>query len=193
MQKRTAINCLIIITLIFSLSGCRERVLPKPWGYFRIDLPPKAYKLYDTACPYIFEYPVYGRISNDVGQISEPCWLNIEFPQFKATIHVSYKRINNNLESVLKESYDFTYAHSIKADAITEQPWQNAENKVYGILYDIKGNTASSIQFFVTDSIRNFLRGALYFNAEPDADSLAPVIDFFRKDIVHMVETIKWK
>jgi len=167
--------------------------LPKPLGYFRIDLPPNAYKLYDTACPYIFEYPVYGRISNDVGQISEPCWLNIEFPQFKATIHVSYKRINNNLESVLKESYDFTYAHSIKADAITEQPWQNAENKVYGILYDIKGNTASSIQFFVTDSIRNFLRGALYFNAEPDADSLAPVIDFFRKDIVHMVETIKWK
>lgn len=193
MQKRRAIKYLIIITLIILLSGCRERAVPKPWGYFRIDMPEKSYRLYDTACPFVFEYPVYGRISNDVGQISEPCWFNIEFPGYKAIIHVSYKRINNNLESILKESYDFTYAHSIKADAITEQPWQNAGNKVYGILYDIKGNTASSIQFFVTDSSRNFLRGALYFTAEPDADSLAPVIEFFRKDIVHMVETFKWK
>lgn len=98
-----------------------------------------------------------------------------------------------NLESILKEAYDYAYSHSIKADAITEQPWQNREKKVYGILYEIKGNTASSIQFFLTDSTKNFLRGALYFSAEPNADSLAPVIQFFREDIIHMVETFKWK
>jgi gliding motility-associated lipoprotein GldD len=117
----------------------------------------------------------------------------MEFPRFRAKIHFSYKPVNKNLEAILKETYDYAYSHSIKADAITELPWQHRENKVYGILYDIKGNTASSIQFFVTDSTKNFLRGALYFSAEPQADSLAPVIEFFREDIIHMIETFKWK
>jgi gliding motility-associated lipoprotein GldD len=173
--------------------GCRESSVPKPRGYFRIDLPSKEYRSYDTICPFIFEYPVYGKISYEVGKNSEPCWFNLEFPKYKAVIHFSYKHIDKNLETILKETYDYAYSHSIKADAITEQPWQNQDNKVYGILYDIKGNTASSIQFFLTDSIKNFLRGALYFTAEPNSDSLAPVIQFFRKDIIHMVETFKWK
>jgi gliding motility-associated lipoprotein GldD len=193
MQINRELKYLIILTLLFNFNSCRESVVPKPKGYFRIDLPAKSYRLYDTLCPFIFEYPVYGQISYNVGKISEPCWFNIEFPNYKAKIHVSYKNINHNLESILKESYDLAYSHSIKADAINEQPWQNAEDKVYGILYDIKGNTASSIQFFVTDSTKNFLRGALYFSAPPDEDSLAPVIQFFREDIVHLVETFKWK
>jgi gliding motility-associated lipoprotein GldD len=186
-------NYLIIFILICSLTCCRNSVVPKPEGYFRIDLPGKSYRLYDTLCPFTFEYPVYGKISYDVGKISEPCWFNIEFPQYKAKIHISYKVISNNLESILKESNDFAYSHSIKADAINEQPWQNVNKKVFGILYDIKGNTASSVQFFVTDSTKHFLRGALYFTAQPDEDSLAPVIQFFREDIVHLVETFKWK
>ena len=181
---------LIIAILPFS---CRERAVPKPRGYFRIDLPVKEYRTYDTICPFVFEYPVYGHISYDVGKTTEPCWFNLEFPQFKAIIHFSYKSVNKNLGILLKETYDYAYSHSIKADAITEQPWQNKESKVYGILYDIKGNTASSIQFFLTDSTKNFIRGALYFYAEPRADSLAPVIKFFREDILHLVETFKWK
>lgn len=193
MQISGKLKYLIISTLICSFTSCRDSVAPKPKGYFRIDLPDKNYRLYDTLCPFIFEYPVYGLISYDVGKISEPCWFNIEFPHYKAKIYVSYKNINNNLESILKESNDFAYSHLVKADAISEQPWQNAVSKVYGILYDIKGNTASSIQFFVTDSTKHFLRGALYFSAQPNEDSLAPVIQFFREDIVHLVETFKWK
>lgn len=178
---------------LFIFAGCRESVVPKPRGHFRIDLPEKAYRIYDTVCPFIFEYPVYGRISFDVGKVAEPCWFNIEFPKHKATIHVSYKNIDNNLPALLDESHEFAYSHSVKADAITEKPWFNPDNGVYGILYDIKGNTASAVQFFVTDSIKNFLRGALYFSVQPDEDSLAPVIDYFREDVVHMVETLKWK
>ena len=193
MQIRQKYKYLIILTLIFSLTCCRESKVPKPRGFFRIDLPAKNYRLYDTVCPFIFEYPSYGRISYDVGKISEPCWLNIEFPNFRSKIHISYKNINNNLESILKESYNLVYSHSIKADAITEQPWLNDEKKVYGILYDIKGNAASSLQFFLTDSSRHFLRGALYFSTQPNEDSLAPVIQFFRDDIVHLVETFRWK
>jgi gliding motility-associated lipoprotein GldD len=183
---------LLLVALCF-LYSCRETAVPKPKGYFRIDFPPKEYRLFESSCPFVFEYPVYGNISYNVGKNSEPCWFNLEFPLYKAKIHFSYKPVNHNLEAILKETYDYAYSHSVKADAITEQPWQNRENKVFGILYDIKGNTASSLQFFVTDSTKNFLRGALYFSAEPDKDSLAPVIQFFREDIIHLVETFNWK
>ena len=192
MQKLVNSNAIILI--LFSLAaGCRESRIPKPRGFFRIDLPDKEYVKYDTSCPFSFEYPVYGRISYDLESESEPCWFNIVFPGFKAKIYMSYKSIMNDLESVLKESYDLAYSHSVKADAIDELPYQNPEQKVYGILFDIKGNTASSVQFFVTDSTRNYLRGALYFNAQPREDSLAPVIDFFREDMIHIVETLEWK
>jgi gliding motility-associated lipoprotein GldD len=193
MLKVLKLKYTLLIIAACLLYSCRETTVPKPKGYFRIDLPPKEYRLFDSICPFVFEYPVYGHISNDVGKNSEPCWFNLEFPRYKAKIHFSYKTVNLNLEAILKETYDYAYSHSVKADAIAEQPWQNRENKVYGILYDIKGNTASSLQFFVTDSTRNFLRGALYFSAEPDADSLAPVIQFFREDIIHLVESFKWK
>jgi gliding motility-associated lipoprotein GldD len=178
---------------MYSFYGCRETIVPKPTGYFRIDLPPKGYRTYDTNCPFVFEYPLYSRISYDVGKITAPCWLNIDFPNFNARIHISYNAINNNLESIMKESYNLTYSHSIKADAINEQPWINKQNKVYGILYDLKGNTASSIQFFLTDSIKHYLRGSLYFSVQPNEDSLSPVIQFLREDIIQLIETFKWK
>jgi gliding motility-associated lipoprotein GldD len=193
MQRKRKYNYLVFLLIFFVIPGCKNQVLPKPLGHFRIDFPEKKYRLYDTTCPFVFEYPVYGNISYDVGKINEPCWFNIEFPRYHAKIHVSYKRVSNNLETIVDQSHEFAYSHSVKADAITEQPWMNPENKVYGILYDIKGNAASSVQFIVTDSTNNFLRGALYFSAQPNEDSLAPVIKFLREDIVHLVETLKWK
>jgi gliding motility-associated lipoprotein GldD len=193
MQIKRNLKWLFVMALIGLIAGCRENRVPKPKGHFRIDFPQKAYRLYDTVCPFIFEYPVYGKISYDVGKITEPCWFNIEFHNYRAKIYVSYKSINNNLAEILNESHEFAYSHSVKADAISEKPWLNPDNNVYGILYEIKGNTASAVQFFVTDSTKNFLRGALYFSAQPNEDSLLPVIDFFREDIIHLVETLKWK
>jgi gliding motility-associated lipoprotein GldD len=188
MLKYTALLILIII-----FAGCRDKAIPKPRGYFRIDLPQKQYVLFDTTCPFSFEYPEYSSISYDIGDRQEPCWFNIEFPRFRAKIHISYREVNNNLESLIRESFDYAYSHTVKADAISELPWHNPDQNVYGMLYDIKGNTASSVQFFVTDSTSHFMRGALYFMAQPEKDSLAPVIDFFRQDIIHLVETFKWK
>jgi gliding motility-associated lipoprotein GldD len=193
MQKKRNHNYLFILVIVCILAGCKNQIVPKPMGHFRIDFPQKAYRLYDTTCPFIFEYPVYGRISYDVGKINEPCWFNIEFPGYRAKIHVSYRKVHGDLESIIDEAHNFAYSHSVKADAINEQQWSYPENKVYGILFDIKGNAASSVQFIVTDSINNFLRGALYFSAQPNEDSLAPVIKFLREDIVHLVETLKWK
>lgn len=184
------LSTMLILLLLFS---CREKSIPRPRSYFRIEFPEKQYTYFDTICPFTFEYPAYGKISYDINGKVEPCWFNLEFPQYKATIHFSYKQINGNLAVILKESNEYVYTHTIKADAITEQPWFNKEKKVYGILYDIKGNTASSVQFFLTDSTKHFLRGALYFYVQPSEDSLAPVISFFREDIVHLIESFQWK
>jgi gliding motility-associated lipoprotein GldD len=173
--------------------ACRENTVPKPRGFFRIDFPPMEYQVYDTSCPFIFEYPVYSTISRETDKTSELCWFNIEYPRYRAKIYISYKRISGNLDEILRESHEYAYSHSIKADAITEQPWLNPEKRVFGMLYDIKGNTASSVQFYLTDSATNFIRGALYFSVAPREDSLAPVIAHFREDIVHMIETLRWK
>ena len=125
---------------------------------------------------------------------SDPGWFNIEFPHYKAKIYLTYKEVDNDLDSLLDQSYDLNVKYHVsKADAIKEQVYSNSENKVYGILYDLKGNTASAVEFYVTDSINHYLRGSLYFASEPNADSLAPVIDFFREDIMHLIETLKWK
>jgi len=185
---------IIILAVLFSLViSCREKTIPRPRGYFRIDFPEKKYIVYDTACPFIFEYPVYGKISYDINDKTEPCWFNLDFPSFRATLHVSYKKLKGNLPLILKEANDFVYSHAIKANSINEQPWYNREDKVYGLLYEIKGNAASAIQFVLTDSLNHFIRGALYFSAQPNEDSLAPVIEFFRKDIVHLIESFRWK
>jgi gliding motility-associated lipoprotein GldD len=191
---------LILLVLITYTPGCRKVSVPKPKGYFRIDLPKKEYKVFDITSishkdlPFTFEYPAYGILSPQEENVKEPGWLNIEFPFYKAKIYLTYKDINNNFDGLMDQSYKMNVKNHIsKADAIKEQFISNYENKVFGILYDLKGNTASAVQFYVTDSVKHYLRGSLYFAAEPDADSLEPVINFFRGDIIHLIETLKWK
>jgi len=143
--------------------------------------------------PFSFEYPLYGQLTFQSENTKEPGWFNIEFPAYNAKIYLTYKDIKNDFDDLMEQTYKMNVKnHITKADAINEQVFNNPDNKVYGILYDLKGNTASSVQFYVTDSINHYLRGSLYFSAEPNADSLAPVIDFFREDIIHLVETLKW-
>jgi gliding motility-associated lipoprotein GldD len=191
---------LILLLLVTWTPGCRKVSVPKPKGYFRIDLPKKEYKIFDFSenlhkdLPFSFEYPGYGILSYQTENTREPGWLNIEFPFYKAKIYLTYKDINNNFEGLMDQSYKMNVKNHIsKADAINEQVISNSGNRVFGILYDLKGNTASSVQFYVTDSVKHYLRGSLYFAAVPDADSLEPVINFFRGDIVHLIETLKWK
>ena len=188
--ERNKIFFLFIVgVLIF---GCQKQFTPKPRGYMRIDFPKKEYQLFDTIFPYKFEYPIYGRITHRNPENSEPYWIDIEFPKYEGKIHISYKSINNNLIELIEDSRTFVYKHTIKAKSINEIPIVKEDKNVYGILYEMKGNTASSIQFFVTDSLDRFLRGALYFYTQPNIDSLAPVISFFKKDIDHLLHTFEW-
>jgi len=175
------------------LLACNQNYIPKPPGYFRIELPKREYQTYNHKCPYTFDYPTYYKAIKSEQANAEPCWLNLDFPKFKAKIHLSYKNVSGNVNELLEECRTLAYKHDIKADAINEILYSDSINKVYGILYEIKGNVASNIQFYVTDSIKHFLRGALYFEVIPNKDSLAPVIDFIEQDISHLVETLRWK
>jgi gliding motility-associated lipoprotein GldD len=175
-------------------SNCGESYTPKPRGFFRIDFPEKLYTKFDSTFPYVFEYPVICKINlykNDSFQ--EPYWINIDYPMFKGTLFLSYKRIKNNLPAYVSDSWEFVNKHIPKADAIIPTPISFNENKVFGLLFSIHGSGAASpSQFYVTDSITHFLRGALYFDVVPNNDSLQPVIDYINTDIEHFLKTLKW-
>ena len=183
----------LLVVLIF-LGACTERYTPKPKGYFRIDLPEHEYARFDTSFPYSFEYPVYAQLSPDPFAPDEPYWLNIDYPQFKGRIHLSYKVVNDNLHEYLEDSRRFVMKHIPKANAINDSLIYNPQRNMYGLIYKIEGmGAASSCQFFLTDSTTHFIRAALYFEVSPNNDSLAPVIDFINKDIDHLINTFAWK
>lgn len=185
---------LTIITIMLLLLACKqENTTPKPYGYFRLDFPQKTYVVFDTASPYSFEHPQYSTVLADTDGNTEPYWYNIVFHNMKATIHLSYKKIDNNIAQYLEDTRTLVYKHTVKADAINERVFANDKKKTYGMLYEIEGNAASPAQFFVTDSTKHFLRGALYFNVPPNKDSLKPVVEFIKEDIIHLVESISWK
>lgn len=183
----------VLFTAVLLLAGCGQAPVPKPAGYFRIDLPEKVYAHFDSPCSYSIEYPQYAMINLHPGSAADTCWMDIEFPSLKAKIHLTYFDIRNNLASLTEMSREMAYKHTIRAEAIDEKLWANDSSRVYGILYDLKGNTASAVQFFVTDSTKHYLRGSLYFMAQPNEDSLMPVISFLREDIIHLIETLNWR
>lgn len=181
---------LIGATLLWS---CGQDYVPKPRGYFRIDFPEKKYIKYDTVCPFTFEYPEYAVIEKDPTPGTPACFINMSFPKFNAKIHLTYLDGNGQIAGYIEESREMVYKHTIKAEAINEKLFIDSVRKVYSVFYEIKGNAASSLQFFATDSVNHFLRGALYFNSTPNKDSLAPVIKFLQPDIQHIIETLEWK
>jgi gliding motility-associated lipoprotein GldD len=181
------------VIVLALMAGCKKNYTPKPRSYFRIDFPEKKYIPYISACDYSFDVPVYASIAPYLGSNAEPCWININFPGYKGTIYISHKVINKDLGSHVEDIRTLAYKHIIKADDIIEKPFSYPDRKVYGTIYDIRGNTASSLSFFITDSTKHFVSGALYFNVIPNKDSLAPVIKFFSADIEHMIETFNWK
>jgi gliding motility-associated lipoprotein GldD len=183
-----------IAVLLFTASSCGDSYVPKPRGYFRIDLPGKDYQLFDSTFPYTFEYPVYADITADRSKIAEPYWINIRYKPFHATLHLSYKVINGNLAKYLNDAHTLVNKHIPKANAITQREFLDPKNRIFGLVYQIRGaDAASSYQFYVTDSVSKFVRGALYFNMVPNNDSLAPVIDFLTRDMEHMISTFRWK
>jgi gliding motility-associated lipoprotein GldD len=181
------------ICFLFSCSEEDEVFTPKPKAFMRIEFPEKKYITYDSTCPFTFDMPNYSVISYDKNANHEPCWFNVNYIPFHAQLHISYKSLNNNLRNMVEDSRELAIKHQIKASGLEQSEVIIDSNKVYGLIYDISGNTASSMQFYLTDSSKHFLRGSLYFNVAPNIDSLQIVVDFLKKDIHQMIKSFRWK
>lgn len=189
----------IFLVGIYSLYACNSAFTPKPTGYFKIDFPEKKYQLFQApGYPYSFEYPVYATIAKDstfFGDTTEnPWWINIDFPQFSGRIYISYKQIGakNNFDTLIKHAFTLTGKHTSKAYSIDDSLLVNPYN-VEGVFFRVGGNVATANQFFLTDSTRHFLRGALYFDATPNEDSLNIVNQFLIEDVKHLINSFTWR
>jgi gliding motility-associated lipoprotein GldD len=196
MKINKIIILLVVLTIGIIAISCddSDSYLPKPRGYFRIDLPEKAYTRVDTIEKYSFECPKYALITPDPYSPDEKNWINIEMPQFKGSIHLTHKPVNGNLGEYLEDVHTMVTKHLQKANGVRDSLIVNYEHKVYGLFIEMDGKgVATPMQFYLTDSTKNFVRGALYFNFQPDNDSMQPVINFIHEDIDHMINTFEWK
>ncbi len=182
-------------------ASCRpSQPVPKPRGYAQLELPAEhAYQPFQKAeFPYRFEYPVYAEVAQDTVGMSalpeNPYWLNVNFPSLNATLYVSYNPLRSaaDWERLTEDSYELSQIHNKRASYVKDGSFKN-QYGVSGMAYEWGGASASVYQFIATDSTRNFLRGALYFNVTPNADSLKPAIQFLQKDVEHLMQTLVFK
>lgn len=197
-MNKISLLCCLLLAMLFT--SCEDYTYtPKPLAYPKIDFPAKTgYTLIpNDGCAFSFEYPSNAQLIRDTfffqEEIISNCWYNIAYPSLKGKIHLSYKEIGKDisLEKVLEDSHELTYTHTKKADYIDEYAINNA-NGVKGIMFEVGGDAATNMQFYMTDMEKHYMRGALYFRASPNADSIAPVLDYVREDMMHLFETFKW-
>lgn len=180
-----------------ALVSCNSEYTPKRKGYYRIDFPKHEYRSFNKpGFPYTFEYPAYANIIQDTTFFEDkpdnPYWINIDFPRFNGRIYISYKTIQQGeFTKLVNDAFTMTYKHTSKATEITDSLFKTPTG-LTGVYFAVGGNAATAKQFFVSDSIRHFLRGALYFDATPNEDSLGIVNDFLQADMKHLINTLQW-
>ena len=174
--------------------GCGDDPLPKPKGYLRLEYPDATYKKATLPLPFSFEKNELSEPISSINNSASSKGIDIKYPSLKGTIYLTYKKVeNDNLDNLLRDAQNLTQKHTIKADEIASDLFENTDAKVYGMLYQIGGNAASQSQFYVTDSINHFVSGSLYFYAKPNYDSIYPASEYLKKDIQRIMETIRWK
>ena len=203
--------------ILLLLLSCNSTYTSKKKGYFKIDLPPHSYTAFATHYyPFSFEYPAYARIVKDSSYFDvnseNPYWINVDFPTLHAKIFLSYKIIGgtsvykikqadgsyrdsaglNVFDKMVNDAYNLTNKNEAMATSIRDSVFTTV-NGITGIYFKVGGNAATAKQFFMSDTVRNFIRGALYFDTTPNADSLKPVHDFLEVDINHLINTFRWK
>ena len=184
---------MIFVALL--VTSCSREYQPKPKGFNRLILPEASYQMSPDTLPYQFEYSKHARFLKDTSWVSEKHWVEVYYPEFKATIHVTYKKVNRDsklLKEFLQDAYVLTSKHQIKAYAIDETIVKTPSGKT-AVVAELEGEVPSQFQFTMTDSLQNFLRGALYFNVKVQNDSLQPAIEYMKKDVMHLINTVEWK
>ena len=193
MRTLRYILLVVVTALLCGFASCRRTYVPRPYGYYRIEIPDTTYQLYDNpALPYLFEVSTNARVEPRT-KPTERYWIDIRYPDFDVRIHGSYLPVNGNLRELGDDAQNFVYKHAGKASAIPEQGYDNADERVYGVFYELQGNTASPYQFYLTDSLHHFFRGAVYVNCVPNQDSLQPVIDYLQYDVRHLMESFRFR
>ncbi|HEX4850930.1 MAG TPA: hypothetical protein VFV08_09000 [Puia sp.] len=198
-MKNNFLSVLVAVITVtsFIFGSCNHPYTPKPTGYFRIPFPSHEYQTFNQPdFPYSFEYPVYANVVRDTSFFEDkpenPYWINIDFPRFRARIYMSYKEVNHNFDKLRDDAYKMTYKHTYKATSIEDSLMQTPLG-LHGVFFSVGGNAATAKQFFVSDSVKNFLRGALYFDSTPNEDSLSIVNQFLQEDMHHLINTLRWK
>lgn len=199
LPNRKFIAVLFFLADTALLFSCNSAYTYKKKGYFHIEFPEKKYQLFNQpGYPYTFEYPVYSTVIKDTvffdATPENDWWINIDVPRFDGRIYISYKEVEkNNFDSLVNDGFKMAYKQHTHVSTGINDSLMRTPNGAEGIYFSLSGNTATANQFFLTDSIKHFLRGALYFNAAPNEDSLAIVNDFLKKDLLHLINTLKWR
>jgi gliding motility-associated lipoprotein GldD len=188
----------VVLLIAFVLSSCEPDVVytPRPRGYFRIEMPSKVYQTFDSAVvPYTMEIPDYARCFPSSAPDAPSTWRDLYFGPFRATLYLSYNEITSDsiFARLINQSWEMTEAHQQMTTAIKDSTVLRPDARVFGTVVELGGGAASLLQFYVTDSTHNFLRGSLYFYAVPNQDSLKPVLDYVKADVMHMLATLRWK
>lgn len=180
-------NIFLLLFLSIFLS-CKEDILPKPKAYLSLTYPEKKYENLKFERPYTFKISENTIVNNDKNN-----WLTIKYPKLKASIDITYRPVKENIKELLTEAEKLVFKHTAKAEQIIPKDFINTKKSVFGSIYEITGNAASHIQFHVTDSTKNFIKGSLYFYAKPNYDSILPAVNYIKEDILYLIETLEWK
>ncbi len=186
----------IFILIFFSLVffSCEQNAVPKPKGFNKIDLPDHQYRLLPDSFPYQFQYSKNANIEKSRSRFADPSWITLHYPDLKASVQLTYKPVNQDkqkLEEYMLDAYNLTSKHQVKAYAIDETLIKSPSGKI-AIVAELSGEVPTQFQFYTTDSSEHFLRGALYFETATQNDSLAPVIEYIKTDMVHLINTLEW-
>ncbi len=181
-------SVLLFLCIVLSLLSCKNETLPKPKAQLSLVYPKKEYVSMNVERPYVFE------VLNSTTIKKQPKnWLKIQYPSLNASVDITYRPVNDNLKELLVEAEKLVFEHTVKADNISWREYSNSERKVYGKMCEILGNAASQVQFHVTDSSQHFLKASLFFHRKPNYDSILPAVDYIKKDMIHIMETLHWK
>ena len=176
--------------MAFSCVSCKNEARPKPKAFLALEYPAAEYERININCPYSFEKNSIADISPSRNRI--PCWIQLDYDQMNGSIFITYQPVKNNLDSLLTDAQKLPLQHTIKADVIEGDVYTNEFNKTYGMFYEVDGNAASQAQFYLTDSTDHFLTGSVYFESLPNFDSIVPAAEYLKKDIRHLMESLKW-
>lgn len=173
--------------------GC-QNYTPKPHGYPKIDFPEREYVSFDDGCAYSFNIPIYSTLEKDTHASAEPCWYNLKFPRFGATVYLTYKKLTSpeQLDSLSEEAFKMAGEHRKKADAIDEKEIYIKRIESRGIIFELRGPSATPFNFYISDEKNHYLRGSFYFDNHTNTDSVAPVYEFLKEDMMNLINSLEW-